>query len=328
MGVKSLGNDPAAFKYKFARTGLEAVTPAPHAFSYTTTIPNAPGILTDDSPLSFNGNTTTGVTHTITFNNPVAIQFKAFGGGGGVGDPAAPDNGVGGSGGFTYATLNLTGGVTYKLFAGGHGTSGNPSGGAGNGPNRWGGGGGAGSGIIIDSNGTLLAIAGGGGGGSGRQGGAGGGTTGGEGGSPWGSGGGGGTQSAVGAGGPGNGATDGSPGSGTNGGDGGDNNAPFSPVFPGGTSGISGQYNGGRGNDDGGDQGGGAGGGGYYGGGGGGASSDASGGGGGSGYYNPLYSSSGSLYNGGTTEWTSDSQRSGMSGPASSGRIVINAPSS
>ena len=98
----------------------------------------------------------------------------------------------------------------------------------------------------------------------------------------------------------------------------------LSSVFQGGTSGISGQYNGGRGNEDSGDQGGEAGGGGYYGGGGGGASSDASGGGGGSGYYNPLYSSSGSLYNGGVPMWTNNSQRSGMSGSATAGRIVIN----
>ena len=327
--LRSLGNIASAFDDFYGRTGKEATNPSPHPFSYTTTIPNAPGILTDDSPLSFNGNTTTGVTHTITFNNPVAIQFKAFGGGGGVGDSAAPDNGVGGSGGFTYATLNLTGGVTYKLFAGGHGTSGS---GGNNNPIRYGGGGGAGSGIIIDTaggqsgGGTLLAIAGGGGGGSGRQGGSGGGTTGGEGGSPWGSGGGGGTQSAVGAGGPGNNATDGSPGSGTNGGGGADNNPPIDTIFPGGTSGITGYYDGGRGHDDGNDQGGGGGGGGYYGGGGGGASADASGGGGGSGYYNPLYSSSGSLYNGGVPMWTNDSQRSGMSGSATAGRIVINAP--
>ena len=70
----------------------------------------------------------------------------AFGGGGGVGDSATPDNGVGGSGGFTSATLSLTGGVTYKLFAGGHGTSGS---GGNNNPIRYGGAGGSGSGIII-----------------------------------------------------------------------------------------------------------------------------------------------------------------------------------
>jgi hypothetical protein len=298
------------------------------ALTYTTTIPGAPGELTPDAPLAFNGSSTTGVVHTITFDNPAEIQFKAFGGGGGVGDNAAPDGGVGGSGGFTSATLSLTGGVTYKLFAGGHGTS--ASGGNYN-PIRYGGAGGAGSGIVISSDNTLLAVAGGGGGGSGRKGGAGGGTSGYNGGSPWGSGGGrGGTQSAAGAGGPSPGGSipqgNGYPGSGTNGGDGGDVNPPYSPVFPGGTSGIPGQYSGGRGNEDGGDQGGGGGGGGYYGGGGGAASSDSSGGGGGSGYYNPTYAPSGNTYNGDSTEWTNDPQRSSMSGSATAGRVVLNAP--
>ena len=95
------------------------------------------------------------------------------------------------------------------------------------------------------------------------------------------------------------------------------------PVFPGGTSGISGQYNGGRGNEDSGDQGrrwwwr-------YYGGGG--------------GVQVPMllvveevldiinrYILRDHLH-GGVPMWTNDPQRSGMSGSATAGRIVINAP--
>ena len=315
MGARST-NPTQSFFDDFFRSGTDAVTPAPPPGTYTTTIPGAPGVLTPDAPLAFNGSSSTGVTHTITFDNPFQVQFKSFGAGGGQNN--------GGSGGFTSATLSLTGGVTYKLFAGGTGSSGSPA-------PRAGGGGGAGSGIIINSDGTLLAIAGGAGGGSNAGGGSGGGTTGSTGGSPGGAGGGGaGTQSAAGSGGPAPGGGipqgQGYDGSGTNGGAGGDVNPPYSPVNPGGTSGVPGKYNGGNGNTDPGDCGGGGGGGGYFGGGGGGAAPTSAGGGGGSGYFNPTYAPSGNTYNGGSTEWTNDPQRGGMSGATYAGRVVLNAP--
>lgn len=283
------------------------------AITYTTTIPGAPGELTPDAPLGFNGSSTTGVSHTITFDNDTTIEFKAFGAGGGSA------NNSGGKGGLVIATLDLTGGVEYKLFAGGRGGSGSTS--------RHGGGGGAASGILISSDSTKLAIAGGGGGGAGGgNGGTGGGTNGGGGASYQGYGpGGGASQSAVGTGGVIPFGANGSPGSGTNGGAGGDNNPPRTP-FVGGTSGVPGQYIGGVGNDDPNDGGGGGGGGGYFGGGGGGATAGGAAGGGGSGYYNPAYAPTGNLYNGGSTEWTNEPQRSGQGDAATAGRVVLNAP--
>ena len=276
---------------------------------YTSTIPGVPGNLTPSTPIIIDGGPgVSGQAYTITFNSPGQIQVKSWGGGGGNFDSIG-----GGAGGAAVATVNVTGGVTYTVFAGGRGT---PA----TGRNATGAG--AGSGFIISPTDKVVVAGGGGGTWSSRVGGAGGGTNG-ENAPPTGAGGYGGTQIAAGAGGNG-GRRVGAPGSGTNGGQGG-----TGPVIsPGGLSGIPGQFNGGGGAANPGDAGSGGGGGGHFGGGEGGGDSGGFGGGGGSGYFNPAYCPTGTLYTGSTNTAagnSSDPQRGTAGNSNNVGRVVINA---
>jgi len=277
--------------------------------TYTSSIPGAPGTLTAATPLTFTGSGGTGVSHTITFSNPGTIQVKGWGAGGG--DYGGGDGGAGGS--FT-SLINVVGGTTYRVFAGGTGAP------APNGSRR-GSGAGAASGFLLAPTNGEIAVAGGGGGscGGGRYGGPGGGPAG----SPAPGGGGqGGTQSGAGAGGSSSRRT-GQPGQGTNGGQGNTGGV----TQPGGTSGVPGLYNGGGGADNPGDQGSGGGGGGRFAGGEGGGDAGGFGGGGGSGYFNPPFGSA-TLFSGSYPSIAgnpSDPQRGTAGQSTQAGRIVINA---
>lgn len=233
------------------------------------------GYFTDG--LTITGIGITGRAYTVTPTTNVTLTVKMWGAGGGRYFDGTTFTTASGAGGASYGQVTLSAGTSYLVFAGGTGTD--------SASNRGAPGGGAASGILLASNQSEILIAGAGAGsygliGGGRGSGAGGGTTGqnGEGATTGGKGG---TQSAGGAGGVGSRRT-GASATNTNGAGG----ATGTPSYPGGTSGISGKYNGGIGDFNGGDVGSPGGGGGYFGGGQGGGDVAAFGSGGGSGYYN------------------------------------------
>ena len=106
MGVRSLGNDPSSFKYKFGRTGLEAAgAPPPGSMSATG------GIISDyeDSGTAYRSHIfTSSGAFVVTGSGNVDYLIVGSGGGGGF------DRGGGGGGGAFVPGSNLT--VTAQSY--------------------------------------------------------------------------------------------------------------------------------------------------------------------------------------------------------------------
>ena len=126
MGVRSLGNDPSSFKYKFGRTGLEAVTPAP--------IP-APQVggqtATGGTKSTHNGKTihlftSSGAFATTSDWTGQNVEYLVIGGGGGGG---GSQGGGGGAGSYRYGTILVAAhpvSTTIQIGGGGNGGLGSP----------------------------------------------------------------------------------------------------------------------------------------------------------------------------------------------------------
>tara|TARA_Y100000361_G_scaffold129513_1_gene125029 strand:- start:2172 stop:3242 length:1071 start_codon:yes stop_codon:yes gene_type:complete len=131
MGVRSLGNDPSSYKYKFGRTGLDAVGAPPPGAPITATGGNVEYTLGTNKIHVF---TSPGTLSNPSDNVQVVAEYVLIAGGGGS---AGDAGGGGGAGGVvssipgimpvtrTSLTMNAGQSVTVTIGAGG------PAGGAG-----------------------------------------------------------------------------------------------------------------------------------------------------------------------------------------------------
>ncbi len=126
MGVRSLGNTLATFGYKFGRTGLEAVSPAPTSEGLTAT----GGVIsdyTDPGGLYRAHVFTASGTFTVSSIGTLGgeIDYLLVGGGGGGGFGRSDDGGAGGGGGgaLRYATGYSISAQSYTVTVGGGGAT-------------------------------------------------------------------------------------------------------------------------------------------------------------------------------------------------------------